>query len=93
MRFQVIACSTDSHFCHLAWVNTPRKEGGLGPMNIPLLSDKNMAISRAYGVLEEDNGYPFRGMSVQIDDGIQRPIWSLYTVGTHTNVFQHALAI
>ena len=43
-------------------------------MNIPLLSDKNMAISRAYGVLEEDNGYPFRGRSVQVDDGIQRQI-------------------
>ena len=27
---EVIACSTDSHFSHLHWVNTPRKKGGLG---------------------------------------------------------------
>ena len=24
----VIACSTDSHFAHLAWTNTPRNRGG-----------------------------------------------------------------
>ena len=34
----------------------PRKEGGLGDMTMPLLADKNMAISRAYGVLKEDEG-------------------------------------
>ena len=32
------------------------KEGGLGDMTMPLLADKNMAISRAYGVLKEDEG-------------------------------------
>lgn len=53
---QVIACSTDSQYSHFAWVNTPRKQGGLGPMNIPLLSDKSMKISRDYGVLDEDTG-------------------------------------
>ena len=26
----VLGVSTDSHFTHLAWVNTPRNEGGLG---------------------------------------------------------------
>ncbi|XP_037070021.1 peroxiredoxin-2-like [Pollicipes pollicipes] len=71
---EVIACSTDSHFCHLAWVNTPRKEGGLGPMNIPLLSDKNMIISRAYGVLKEDDGYPFRGLFIIDTEGVLRQI-------------------
>lgn len=43
---QVIACSTDSHFSHLAWINTPRNKGGLGEMKIPILADKNMKISR-----------------------------------------------
>ena len=36
-----------------------RKEGGLGDMTMPLLADKNMAISRAYGVLKEDEGLRF----------------------------------
>ena len=49
---EVIACSTDSHFSHLAWVNSPREKGGLGPMEIPLLADKSMDISKKYGVLK-----------------------------------------
>ncbi|XP_022829681.1 peroxiredoxin 1 isoform X1 [Spodoptera litura] len=64
---EVIGASTDSHFTHLAWINTPRKQGGLGPMNIPLISDKSHRIARDYGVLNEETGIPFRGLFV-IDD-------------------------
>ncbi len=49
---EVLAASTDSHFSHLAWVNTPREKGGLGEMKIPLLADKGLEIARAYGVLK-----------------------------------------
>jgi alkyl hydroperoxide reductase subunit AhpC len=45
-------------------VNTPREKGGLGPMNIPLLADKNHSVSRAYGVLKEDDGISFRGLFI-----------------------------
>lgn len=61
---QLIAASTDSHFSHLAWVNTARKQGGLGEMAIPLLSDKSMKIARDYGVLDEESGIPFRGLFI-----------------------------
>nr|AHF48620.1 thioredoxin peroxidase [Spodoptera litura]AHF48621.1 thioredoxin peroxidase [Spodoptera litura] len=64
---EVIGASTDSHFTHLAWINTPRKQGGLGPMNIPLISDKSHRIARDYGVLNEETAIPFRGLFV-IDD-------------------------
>ncbi|GAB1863598.1 thioredoxin-dependent peroxiredoxin [Camponotus japonicus] len=64
---EVIAASTDSHFSHLAWVNTSRKQGGLGEMNIPLLADQNRKISHEYGVINEDTGVPFRGLFI-IDD-------------------------
>ena len=57
---EVIAASVDSHFSHLAWVNTPRKQGGLGEMKIPLLSDLTKSISRDYGVLLEDAGIALR---------------------------------
>jgi peroxiredoxin 1 len=71
---EVIACSTDSHFSHLAWTNTPRKDGGLGEMKIPLLADKNMQISRAYGVLNEDVGIDFRGLFIIDTKGSLRQI-------------------
>ncbi|GFR23819.1 peroxiredoxin 1 [Trichonephila clavata] len=71
---EVVACSTDSHFSHLAWINTPRKEGGLGKMNIPLLSDKSCVISKAYGVYKEDAGISFRGLFIIDGDGKLRQI-------------------
>ncbi|XP_046682084.1 peroxiredoxin 1-like isoform X2 [Homalodisca vitripennis] len=61
---EVVAASTDSHFSHLAWVNTPRKQGGLGEMKIPLLADKSAKIARAYGVYNEDTGIPYRGLFI-----------------------------
>lgn len=61
---EVLACSTDSVFCHLAWINTPRKQGGLGTMKIPLLADKNMEIARKYGCLKEDEGAAFRALYI-----------------------------
>jgi len=61
---QVIAASTDSQFSHLAWINLPRKQGGLGEMKIPLLADKNAKIARDYGVYDEDSGIPFRGLFI-----------------------------
>jgi len=61
---EVVACSADSHFCHLAWINTARKEGGLGKLNIPLLADKPGKVCRDYGVYIEDQGIPFRGLFI-----------------------------
>ena len=47
----VLGCSVDSKFSHLAWINTPRKEGGLGEIAYPLLADITKSIARSYGVL------------------------------------------
>jgi peroxiredoxin (alkyl hydroperoxide reductase subunit C) len=77
----VIGVSTDSEFTHLAWANTPRNQGGLGPdlkltlvCHISLveasrskllialqLADRNHAVSKAYGVLLEEEGIALRG--------------------------------
>ena len=48
---QVLGVSVDSHYTHLAWKNTPRKEGGIGPIKYPLISDLDKSISRNFGVL------------------------------------------
>ncbi|CAH3169764.1 unnamed protein product, partial [Pocillopora meandrina] len=54
---EVVGCSVDSVFTHLAWINTPRKEGGLGRLKYPLLSDLNHQIAKDYGVLLENEGH------------------------------------
>ena len=61
---QLIAASCDSHFSHLAWVNTPRNEGGLGKMQIPLLADKSASIAKDYQVYNEATGIPYRGLFI-----------------------------
>ncbi|MBB6682375.1 redoxin domain-containing protein, partial [Aequorivita sp. 609] len=52
----------------------PRKQGGLGSMNIPLLADLTQSISRDYGVLKEEEGIAYRGLFVIDDKGILRQI-------------------
>lgn len=59
----VVVCSTDSHFCHLGWSNLARDQGGVGPLDIPMLSDKSLQISRSYGVLRDD-GCAWRGLFI-----------------------------
>uniref|UniRef100_A0A672RJG7 thioredoxin-dependent peroxiredoxin n=1 Tax=Sinocyclocheilus grahami TaxID=75366 RepID=A0A672RJG7_SINGR len=71
---EVVACSVDSQFTHLAWINTPRKQGGLGPMKIPLLSDLTHQISKDYGVFLEDQGHTLRGLFIIDDKGVLRQI-------------------
>ena len=44
---QVLGCSVDSHFTHLAWKNTPRDHGGIGQIRYPLVSDLNKQIRAA----------------------------------------------
>ncbi|XP_048344461.1 peroxiredoxin-2 isoform X2 [Sphaerodactylus townsendi] len=71
---EVVAASVDSHFTHLAWISTPRKEGGLGPTGIPLVADINHSIAKDYGVLKEDDGIAYRGLFIIDDKGIVRQI-------------------
>ena len=47
----LIGASVDSEFSHFQWCNLPRNKGGLGDIEIPLLSDITKAISRIYGCL------------------------------------------
>ncbi|XP_050096863.1 uncharacterized protein LOC126578398 [Anopheles aquasalis] len=74
LNTEVIAASIDSHFTHLAWINTPRKEGGLGKINIPLVSDITHSIAKDYGVFLDDLGHTLRGLFIIDNRGILRQI-------------------
>lgn len=69
LNADVIGVSVDSKFSHLAWVKTPRKQGGLGEIKYPLVSDINKVISRDYGVLLEGAGVALRGLFIIDPDG------------------------
>lgn len=67
LKCEVIGCSVDSHYSHLAWINLPRNQGGLGKIEYPLLADINKTIATNFGVLSECAGVALRGLFI-IDD-------------------------
>lgn len=69
---EVVGCSVDSHFSHLAWVNTPKAQGGIEGVTYPLVSDLTKSISRQYHVLDEESGISFRGLYLIDREGIIR---------------------
>lgn len=82
---EVIACSIDSHFTHLAWINTPRKEGGLGKINIPLLSDMSHRISKVNKTLSSF----YTEIALRSSSGLFRTtvsIWKIWV--THSGKFE-----
>ncbi|CAH1404396.1 unnamed protein product [Nezara viridula] len=70
----VVGVSCDSHFSHLAWINTPRKSGGLGDLKYPLLSDFKKSIAKSYNVLIDSDGVALRGSFIIDPVGIVRQI-------------------
>lgn len=72
---QVIGSSIDSHFTHREYTMKPRAQGGLGPMNIPMISDLTKSIAKDYGCLIEDGpdaGVAFRATYIIDPEGTLR---------------------
>ena len=57
----VVACSTDSHYAHLAWVEQPRDQGGIAGVTYPLVADTTKTISANYDVLGGHYDYTEQG--------------------------------
>ncbi len=68
---EVVGCSIDSHFTHFAWANTPKSEGGIEGIKIPLLADLNKKIAKKFGVLT-DGGVALRGTFIIDREGVVR---------------------
>ena len=66
---EVLGVSVDSKFTHLAWIQTPRNEGGIGDINYPLVSDLKREICQAYNVLNDD-GEADRGLFLINPNGV-----------------------
>jgi len=69
---KLIGVSIDSHFSHLAWLDTPKSKGGIEGVAYPIVSDINKTISRDYDVLVEDAGIAYRGLFLLDKDHIVR---------------------
>ena len=68
----IIGVSTDSFYSHKSWF-ADRKTF---PQDVthPVIADTNHAISRAFGVLKEDQGVAFRATVIVDDKGVVRSV-------------------
>lgn len=70
LNAEILGISVDSEFAHLAWIQTERKQGGVGDLNYPLVSDIKKEISADYNVLDSDSGVALRGLFIIDRDGV-----------------------
>ncbi|NJK37955.1 MAG: peroxiredoxin [Oscillatoriales cyanobacterium RM2_1_1] len=70
LNAQILGVSVDSEFSHLAWIQTDRKQGGVGDLAYPLVSDIKKEISAAYNVLDPEAGIALRGLFIIDKEGV-----------------------
>ncbi len=68
----VIGVSTDSFFSHKAWFAD--RTTFSDAITHPVLADTNHAVSRAFGVLKEDQGIAYRATVIVDDSGVIRSV-------------------
>jgi len=57
----VVGCSTDTEETHLAWLTTPKKQGGIEGVKYPIVADAAKTIATNFGVLGGDYEYNEQG--------------------------------
>jgi len=67
---EVIGVSTDSFFSHKSWFAA--RDTFPESITHPVLADTNHAVSRAFGVLKEDQGVAYRATVIVDDQGVIR---------------------
>lgn len=66
---ELLGCSVDSQYTHLAWLNTPKSQGGIQGIEYGLLADIGGKVASSYEVLNEDN-VAYRGLFLIDKNGI-----------------------
>ena len=66
---EIVGVSIDSQFTHFAWRNTSIDDGGIGPVQYPMVADITHEITRAYGV-ENPDGVALRASFLIDKEGV-----------------------
>jgi peroxiredoxin 2/4 len=67
---KVVGASTDTEESHLAWLNTPKDNGGIMGVTYPIIADTAKTVAHNFGVLagdwnyNEDNQLVFEGLPI-----------------------------
>lgn len=60
----VVGCSTETEEAHLAWLNTPRVNGGIQGITYPLLADLDKTVATNFNILGGEYDYDSEGYLV-----------------------------
>lgn len=71
-KVKLVACSTNDRHCLGALLKIPKEDGGFGNITFPIIADESKEVSRAFGVLKEDEGIAYRGLFFVDEEGIVR---------------------
>lgn len=67
---QVLGVSIDDAESHANWRSTAIEEGGIGPVQYPLLCDEDRAMTKAYDLMHEETTFALRGTFLIDKDGV-----------------------
>ncbi len=67
----IVGASTDSFFSHKAWYET---DGRIKKAGFPVIADTTLAVSRAYDVLNEEDGSALRATFIIDPNGVVRHV-------------------
>ena len=68
-QVEVVGISIDSQFTHFAWRSMSINDGGIGPVQFPMVADINHEITKAYGI-EHPDGVALRASFLIDREGI-----------------------
>lgn len=69
---QLLGCSIDSCFSHIAWLKTTKSKGGIQGITYPIISDIQKSIAKDFEVLKEEDGVAYRGLFLIDKQGVIR---------------------
>ena len=69
-RVEVVGISIDSKYTHFAWRNTPINDGGIGPVQFPIVADVRHEITQAYGIEHPEEGVALRASFLIDREGV-----------------------
>lgn len=60
----VIGASCDTNEVHFAWLNTPKKQGGIEGVTYPILADTHRQLANILGIVDQEFEYDEEGNEV-----------------------------
>lgn len=74
VKCEVIGCSGDTQYSHMAFTERARDKGGIGAVKLPLLADPSHSIAKSFGAYIEEEEITLRATYIIDRRGVVRHI-------------------